>query len=85
MKFCDLLDMQKKQRSQLLLVNDKALIIKTTIILMKFNRNNVGIEDNFQVSSFSAFRLNNRMSMNMCDTTVKIQSILPHECEKWYN
>ena len=56
-------------------MNDKALLIKTTIILMKFNRNNVGIEDNFQVSSFSAFRLNNRMSMNMCDTTVKIQSI----------
>ena len=45
------------------------------IILMKFNRNNVGIEDNFQVSSFTAFRLNNRMSTNMCDTTVKIQSI----------
>ena len=42
---------------------------------MKFNRNNVGIEDNFQVSSFTAFRLNNRMSTNMCDTTVKIQSI----------
>ena len=35
------------------------------IILMKFNRNNVGIEDNFQVSSFTAFRLNNRMSTNM--------------------
>ena len=45
------------------------------ISLMKFNRNNVGIEDNFQVSSFTAFRLNNRMSTNMCDTTVKIQSI----------
>ena len=45
------------------------------IILMKFNRNNVGIEDNFQVSSFTAFRLNNRMSTNMCDTTVKNQSI----------
>ena len=31
------------------------------IILMKFNtnRNNVSIEDNFQVSSFTAFRLNN--------------------------
>jgi hypothetical protein len=29
------------------------------IFLMKFNRNNVSIEDNFQVSSFTAFRLNN--------------------------
>ena len=45
------------------------------IILMKFNNNNVGIEDNFQVSSFTTFRLNNRMSTNMCDTTVKNQSI----------
>jgi hypothetical protein len=29
------------------------------IILMKLNRNNVSIEDNLQVSSFTAFRLNN--------------------------
>ena len=29
------------------------------IILMKLNNNNVGIEENFQVSSFTAFRLNN--------------------------
>ena len=29
------------------------------IILMKFNKNNVAIEDNFQVSSFTTFRLNN--------------------------
>jgi hypothetical protein len=43
--------------------------------LQKFNRNNVGIEDNFQVSSFTAFGLNNRMSTNMSDTTVKNQSI----------
>ena len=35
------------------------------IILMKFNRNNVGIEENFQVSSFTAFGLNNLMSTNM--------------------
>ena len=45
------------------------------IILMKFNKNNVGIEENFQVSSFTAFRLNNLMSTNICDTTVKNQSI----------
>jgi hypothetical protein len=65
-------------------VNDKALIIKTTIILMKFNRNNVGIEENFQVSSFTAFRprLNNLMSTNMCDTTVIIQSVCPFPCHE---
>ena len=54
------------------------------IILMKFNRNNVGIEENFQVSSFTAFRprLNNLMSTNMCDTTVIIQSVCPFPCHE---
>jgi hypothetical protein len=35
------------------------------IFLMKFNtnRNNVSIEDNFQVSSFTAFRLNNLIGL----------------------
>ena len=57
---------------------------QNNFILMKFNRNNVGIEDNFQVSSFTTFRLNNRMSTNMCDTTVK-KSIYLSVSSSWNN
>ena len=66
-KFCDLLHI-------FLLIcmhNNKTKVTTTTsewqssynqnnfLILMHFNNKNVGIEDNFQVSSFTAFRLNN--------------------------
>ena len=76
-KFCDLLHMfcwfvcTKTKVTNITSEWQSSYNQNNFIILMKFNRNNVGIEDNFQVSSFTAFRLNNRMSTNMCDTTVQ--------------
>ena len=45
---------------------------------MKINSNNVCIEENFQISSFTTFRLNNLMATNICDsdTTIILENII---------